>query len=119
MAGNPLLAGVRGHCPRCGEGRLFGGFLRLAERCDVCGQDLAKLNVADGPAFFAMSIVGIVIGFAALIVEVAYSPPVWLHLVLWLPLIVLVSLALLRPIKGLMVGMQFRHRAAEVRNEDF
>ena len=113
------MAGLRGRCPRCGEGRLFGGFLRLADRCEACDQDLQALNVADGPAFFAMSIVGILVGFAALFVEVAYAPPVWVHLVVWLPLILIVSLALLRPIKGLMVGQQFRHKAAEVRNEDF
>jgi uncharacterized protein (DUF983 family) len=116
---NPWKAGLGGRCPRCGEGRLFAGFLRLEDSCDVCGLDLAALNAADGPAFFAMSFVGILVGFAALIVEVAYSPPVWAHLVIWLPLIVVLCVALLRPIKGVMVALQHRHRAAEVRNEDF
>ena len=119
MSVNPAMAGLRGRCPRCGEGPLFGGFLRLADRCEVCGQDLQALNVADGPAFFAMSIVGVLVGFAALFVEVAYSPPVWVHMLIWIPLILIVSVLLLRPIKGLMVGQQFRHKAAEVRNEDF
>ena len=98
---------------------MFAGYLRLEERCDVCALDLAELNAADGPAFFAMSFVGVFVGFAALIVEVAYSPPVWVHMAVWLPLIVLLCVLLLRPIKGVMVALQFRHRAAEARNEDF
>ena len=113
------MAGLRGRCPRCGEGRLFGGFLRLAERCEVCGQDLQALNVADGPAFFAMSIVGLLVAFAALFFEVAVTPPIWVHLLLWFPLAVVLCLALLRPIKGVMVAQQYRHRAAEARNDDF
>ena len=116
---NPWKAGLGGRCPRCGEGRLFAGFLRLEDRCDVCALELAPLNAADGPAFFAMSFVGIAVGFAALIVEVVYRPPIWVQLVIWPPVILLLSLALLRPIKGVMVALQYRHRAAEVRNEDF
>ena len=116
---NPWKAGLGGRCPRCGEGRLFAGFLRLEDRCDACALELAPLNTADGPAFFAMSFVGILVGFAALIVEVAYAPPVWAHMAVWLPLIVALSLILLRPIKGVMVALQYRHRAAEARNEDF
>ena len=98
---------------------MFASYLRLEERCDVCALNLGELNAADGPAFFAMSFVGILIGFAALIVEVAYQPPVWVHAVIWLPLIVILCLGLLRPIKGVMVALQYRHRAAEARNEDF
>jgi uncharacterized protein (DUF983 family) len=98
---------------------LFASYLRLEERCDVCALDLSELNAADGPAFFAMSFVGILIGFAALIVEVAYQPPVLVHLMIWLPLIVVLCLGLLRPIKGVMVALQYRHRAGEARNEDF
>ena len=98
---------------------MFAGFLRLEDRCDVCGLELSSLNAADGPAFFAMSFVGIVVGFAALIVEIAYRPPIWVQLVMWPPVILVLSLVLLRPIKGVMVALQYRHRAAEVRNEDF
>ena len=116
---NPWKAGLGGRCPRCGEGRLFAGFLRLEDRCDACALELAPLNAADGPAFFAMSFVGIAVGFAALIVEVVYRPPIWVQLVIWPPVILLLSLLLLCPIKGVMVALQYRHRAAEVRNEDF
>jgi uncharacterized protein (DUF983 family) len=69
------------------------------------------MNTADGPAFFAMSVVGIFVGFAALFVEVAYSPPVWAHLLIWLPLIGILSVLLLRPIKGVMVAQMYKHRA--------
>ncbi|MDP8916858.1 MAG: DUF983 domain-containing protein [Pseudomonadota bacterium] len=114
MAGPSIWStGLRGRCPRCGEGRLFAGFLRLERRCDSCGLELERFNAADGPAFFAMSLVGVFVGFAALFVEVAYQPPVWVHLLIWLPVIAIMSLALLRPLKGLLVAQAFHHRAAD------
>ena len=115
---NPWKAGLAGRCPRCGEAPIFAGFLKLGDRCEACGLDLARLNAADGPAFFAMSFVGIFVGFAALIVEVAYAPPVWVHMMIWLPLIVVLCLLLLRPIKGVMVAMQHRHAAHDVHPVD-
>ena len=116
---SPVTAGVRGRCPKCGEGPLFDGFLRLEQRCEVCGLDMKVFDTADGPAFFAMSAVGLVVAFAALFFEVAVTPPIWVHLILWFPLAIGLCLALLRPIKGIMVGQQYRHRAAEARNDDF
>lgn len=114
---SPWTAGLTGRCPRCGEGPLFAGFLRLAHRCDACGLELSDLNAADGPAFFAMSIVSILVGFAALVVEVAYSPPVWVHMLIWLPVLAGLCLALLRPIKGVVVALTYRHRGFETREE--
>ncbi len=108
---NPWKTGLAGRCPRCGEGRLFRGFLTLEPVCDACGLELGKLNTADGPAFFAMSIVSVLVGFAALIAEVAYGWPVWLHLLVWIPALAVLSLVLLRPLKGVMVAVMFRHRA--------
>src|ERR1035437_1147027 len=90
----PIARGLRGRCPRCGEGKLFQGFLGLRPRCEHCGLDFA---------------------FAALITEVVYQPPYWLHAALWLPLVLLVTLAPLRPIKGLMIALQYHHKAAEGR----
>ena len=116
---SPVTAGLRGRCPKCGEGLLFAGFLRLNQRCDACGLDMRSFDAADGPAFFAMSAVGLVVAFAALFVEVAARPPIWVHLLLWFPLAIVLCLALLRPIKGVMVAQQYRHRAAEARNDDF
>lgn len=112
---NPLAAGLRGRCPRCGEGHLFSGFLTVKPRCEVCGLDLAFIDSGDGPAFFVMSFSGFVVVAAALITEIVYQPPFWLHAVLWLPLILITTLAPLRPSKGLMIALQYRHKAEEGR----
>jgi uncharacterized protein (DUF983 family) len=116
-APSPIVAGLRGRCPRCGEGPLFSGFLTLSPRCDRCGLDLAFADTGDGPAFFVMSIVGIVVVGLALWVEFTFEPPIWLHLVLWFGLTGLLSLAMVRPLKGLMVALQYHHRAEEGRLE--
>jgi uncharacterized protein (DUF983 family) len=110
---NPFLAGLAGRCPNCGGGKLFAGFLRIAPRCEACGFELAKADSGDGPAVFIILIVGFLMAFGALFTEVAYRPPVWVHLVVWLPLTVILCLALLRPMKGLLVAAQFRNRASE------
>ena len=111
----PLKRGIRGFCPRFGKGRLFQGFLSLAQRCDRCGLDYSFADSADGPAFFAMFISGFIVVFAALAVEVLYQPPFWVHAALWLPLIVVTTLLPLRPIKGVLIALQYHHRAAEGR----
>jgi uncharacterized protein (DUF983 family) len=114
-APSPTTAGLAGRCPRCGDGHLFAGFLTLRPRCEVCGLDFAFADSGDGPAFFVMSIVGIVVVALALWVEFAYEPPIWLHLVLWSGLAIALSLALVRPAKGLMVALQYHHKAEEGR----
>lgn len=110
-------AGFAGRCPRCGKGRLFNGFLSLQPRCEACGLDFAFADSGDGPAFFIMSIVGILVVFCALIVEFAYQPPIWLHMMMWSALAIGLSLALVRPAKGLLIALQFHHRAEEGRLE--
>jgi len=114
---NPLLAGAAGRCPNCGEGHLFDGFLKVAPRCEACGYDLAKADSGDGPAVFVILIAGFIVAFAALFTEVAVHPPVWVHLLLWLPATVVVCLVLLRPMKGLMLAAQFANRASEARHD--
>lgn len=111
---SPLKAGFLCRCPACGEGRLFSGYLTIAPKCTVCGEDLAKLEQGDGPAVFVILILGFVIVGAALVVEVTYQPPMWVHAVLWPPLIIGGALALLRPLKALMAAMHYRHRQGEV-----
>lgn len=118
MAANPYLAGLRGRCPNCGEGRLFEGFLKVAPRCDVCGFDLARADSGDGPAVFIILIVGFLVAFAALITEIAVRPPIWVHLIVWLPLTAGLCLALLRPMKGLLLAAQFANHASEARRDD-
>ena len=114
---HPLAAGLIGRCPNCGEGHLFGGFLKVAPACKSCGLDLAKADTGDGPAVFVILIAGFVIAFAALITEFKFRPPIWLHLVLWLPGTLILSLALMRPIKGVMLAAQFMSRAPEPRHD--
>ncbi|MGN6569884.1 MAG: DUF983 domain-containing protein [Pseudolabrys sp.] len=113
----PILRGLRGHCPRCGEGKLFKGFLGLRAACDRCGLDYGFADSGDGPAVFVILIGGFIVVFAAMAVEVAYSPPYWVHAVLWIPLILIVTLAPLRPLKGLLIALQFHHKAAPGRLE--
>ncbi len=114
---NPFLAGALGRCPGCGKGPLYAGFLALTPECPTCGYPLAKADSGDGPAVFVIILVGFVIVFSALFAEVAYHPPVWLHLVLWLPLGAALCLGLLRPMKGLMIAAQIRNKAAEHRRD--
>ena len=113
-----LGAGLRCRCPACGEGRLLDGFLTLAPRCDRCGLDYGFADSGDGPAVFIILIVGFVVVGLALMVEVLWSPPYWLHAVIWIPLILGLSLGLLRPLKGLFVAVQYRNKAAEGRLDD-
>jgi uncharacterized protein (DUF983 family) len=114
-APSPILTGLKGCCPSCGKGPLFSGFLTLRPRCENCGLDFKFADSGDGPAFFVMSIVGIVVVALALWVEFTYQPPIWLHMVLWSSLAILLSLLLVRPAKGLMVALQFHHKAEEGR----
>jgi uncharacterized protein (DUF983 family) len=115
-APNPFLAGLRGRCPNCGEGALFEGFLKVAPRCGACGYDLAKADTGDGPAVFVILIAGFIVAFAALFTEFALHPPVWVHLLLWLPATVIICGGLLRPTKGLLVASQYKYKASEARH---
>ncbi len=111
----PIAWGLRGRCPRCGEGKLFQGFLTLRPRCERCGLDFNFADAGDGPAVFVILLGGALVVFAALITEVVFQPPYWVHAALWLPLVLLVTLGPLRPIKGLMIALQFHHKAQEGR----
>ena len=112
-----IVRGLRGHCPQCGEGRLFTGFLGLRRGCDRCGLDYDFADAGDGQAVFGILIGGFIVVFSAMAVEVAYAPPYWVHAALWIPLILLVTLAPLRSLKGLLIALQFHHKAAEGRLE--
>lgn len=116
---NPIAAGLACRCPNCGRGRLFKGFLKVRERCEACGFDLKAADSGDGPAVFIILVVGFLVGFAALFTEMTYRPPIWLHLVIWLPLATVLCLGLLRPFKATLVALQFHHRAAEHRSSEF
>lgn len=108
-----LKTGLLARCPRCGEGPLFKGFLDVAPSCTSCGLDYAKVDSGDGPAVFVILILGFVVVFLALWVELKYEPPTWVHLVLWIPLILVGVLGMLRPFKATLVALQYRHKATQ------
>ena len=112
---SPYIAGIACRCPRCGRGRLFTGFLTLAPACESCGLDYGFADAGDGPAVFVILIAGFLVVGAAVIVEFVWRPPYWVHALLWGPMILIVTLGLLRPLKGLLVALQFHHKAEEGR----
>jgi uncharacterized protein (DUF983 family) len=104
-----LRAALGCRCPRCGEGRLYAGLLTVRGDCEVCGLDLSGQDAGDGPAVFVILFLGcIVVGLAA-VVEVAFAPPIWVHLLLWTPLILGGAVAMLRPFKAALIALQYRH----------
>ena len=110
-----VLRGIACKCPRCGKGKLYSGFLALRPSCERCGLDYAFIDSGDGPAVFIILIGGFIVVFCALIVEVKYQPPYWMHAALWLPLVLAVTLWPLRAMKSLLIALQFHHKAAEGR----
>ncbi len=96
---------------------MFRGFLKVAPSCDACGYDLAKADSGDGPAVFVILIAGFLCAFAMLFTEIAFSPPIWVHVLIFLPLTLGVCLGLLRPLKGVMLAAQFSNRASEARHD--
>ncbi len=102
--------GLLCRCPACGDGKLFRGLLTVAPTCSECGFDLQCHEEGDGPAYIVMTIVSLLVMALAMWLELAYAPPIWLHMVLWLPFILLVSLPLLRISKALLIAHQYRHR---------
>ena len=108
---SPFVAGAMGRCPNCAEGSLFSGFLTVTPRCADCGYDLAASDSGDGPAVFVILAVGFIAVFGAMFTEIAYRPPVWIPLLVWIPLAGALCLALLRPMKGLMIAAHVHNRA--------
>lgn len=103
-----MWRGFRGKCPNCGEGPMFGRFLKVADSCDQCGEELFHQRADDFPAYLVMVVVGHLVVPAILAVETAYAPAVWLQLAVWLPVTLIASLALLQPTKGAIVGLQWQ-----------
>ncbi|WP_257167240.1 DUF983 domain-containing protein [Bradyrhizobium sp. SRS-191] len=113
-----IFRGLACRCPRCGQGKLFEGFLNLRKRCEACDLDYAFIDTGDGPAIFIMMLAGAIVVGAALIVEVKYQPPFWVHAALWGPLILVTTLLPLRAMKSLLIALQFHHKAAPGRLVD-
>ena len=112
---SPIPAGLTGCCPRCGARTLFSGWIKFAPRCRACGLDFLQFNVGDGAAAFLIMIVGAVIVGLAITVELALSPPFWLHLLLWPPLALVLILFALRLAKGVLLALEFHNAAREGR----
>ena len=110
---SPWTAGIKARCPRCGQGPLFDGFLTVAGNCSVCKLDYSFADAGDGPAIFIMLIVGFIVAGSALAVEVMYQPSYWVHALLWGPLTLILCLGMLRPFKGVLIALQFHHKAEE------
>ena len=106
---NSFKTGIRGRCPRCQQGRIFETYLKVADHCDVCGLDYSFTNTADGPAFFAMSIIAPFAMALAMWLELAFEAPIWVHLLTTLPFTVFGCIFFLRPIKGWLFSIEYIH----------
>ena len=111
---SPLASALKGSCPRCGQGQLFQGWVSFASQCRACGLDLASFNVGDGPAAFLILIVGAILTVLAVLVDLSWSPPWWVHLV-WIPVGLLLTLGGLRTAKAALLAQEYLHRAREGR----
>ena len=103
-----MQRGLMGRCPNCGKGRLFRKFLKVADTCPVCGEDLHHHRADDAPAYFVILLVGHIVVPLSMWVEIAYSPAYWVHALLWGPLVLGLAIGLLQPIKGAIVAMQWQ-----------
>jgi len=112
---SPYLAGLTCRCPRCGKGRLYRGFLTLQPRCGACGLDFGFADAGDGASVFVILFSGFAVVAAMLVVEVLYQPPFWVHAALWGPLILILTIGPLRPMKATLIALQYHHAAAEGR----
>lgn len=115
---NTAIAALLGRCPRCGKGSLFEGYLRIGPRCKACDLDYSGFDAGDGPAVFVILIVGFLVAGGALILEVSVSPPYWVHAVVWLPTVVILSVVFLRLAKSTLLVLQYKHQAREGRLAD-
>jgi uncharacterized protein (DUF983 family) len=108
-------AGLKGRCPRCGKGALFHKGLVLREKCESCGLSYAFADSGDGPAVFAIFILGFLVLGGALLLEFKVGPPVWVHVVLWGIVTPLLAFLLLRVLKAMLIAIQYKHKAEEGR----
>lgn len=110
---SPYTTGIRGRCPRCGQGHLFNGFLTLKPSCEVCGLDYSFADPADGPAFFVICFACVPSVALAVWIEVMFQPPFWVHLLISLPVLLITCLLPLRPLKGWLVNSQYFYKAEQ------
>ena len=112
-----MKSGWHGLCPRCGEGHMFASWLRIVDTCEVCGLDYAFAAPDDGPAFFSLCLIALPLIAFPVWLEVAYTPPFWVHLLTSFPVMAFGCLLPLRPIKGWLVASQYVNKAREAGTE--
>jgi uncharacterized protein (DUF983 family) len=115
QAPKTVLAALGGLCPRCGSAGLFSGVIMFADRCAQCELDFSQFNVGDGPAAFLIMIVGAIVVALAVSVQLAFNPPFWVHILLWLPLTLAMVVGLLRIAKAALLILEYRNAAREGR----
>lgn len=117
FASEPSLAdaALKGLCPRCGAPTLFDGLLRFAPRCRACGLDVAQFNVGDGPAAFLTLILGTIVVALAIWLELAVGPPLWVHMLVWIPVTAAGVVGSLRLAKAALLAAEYRNAAREGR----
>ena len=115
LANSPAVTGLSAICPRCGKGRLFRAGLVVRDRCDACGLDFKFIDTGDGPAVFAIFLLGVLGLGGAMIAEFKFGAPVWLHVVLWGLLLPLAAFFMLRWLKATLIALQYRHKAEQGR----
>lgn len=112
---SPVKAGLACACPRCGSGRLYDGLLNPAKLCMACGLDYGFIDSGDGPAVFVILILGFVVAGLALAVESAFALPIWVHVIIWTPIITGLAIWALRVTKAFMIALQYKTKAEEGR----
>lgn len=106
---SPFSTGVACRCPRCGRGKLFKNLLEVRDSCDVCGLDLSPHDTGDGAIVFVILFLGAIVTTLAIIVETTFHPPIWVHLVIWVPTITILSIVMLRLFKGVLIALHFKN----------
>jgi uncharacterized protein (DUF983 family) len=106
---------LRLRCPACGKGKIYNGFLRVADNCSHCNLALKEHDAADGPAYVVMSLMSIKVVVLALILEFTVEPPAWLHVIIWIPFTILGSLIMLRFTKSLFIAIQYHHKIGNLK----
>jgi len=114
----PIETGVKGRCPKCGEGALFKSFLTFHDSCEACDADFTIEDAGDGPTVFVIFIVSIFIVPMALGFSMVVDAPMWVTFVIWIPIIIVISLFLLRLMRGLIFSLQWKHDALEIKSSD-
>lgn len=110
---DPVQAGLRGSCPRCGQGKAFDGIITLKDQCTACGLQISDYEVGDGAAIFVIMIANILVMGMALWFEFTFEPPLWLHVVIWLPVILGICVFCIRIFKGMLLAQQYRKNASQ------